>query len=108
MGGRNLGELYGASYYGRVFKRLKTGWQEIGEQLWNIHDLVQWDGKLLVATNHGLYRVEKDSLVIEQPYLEIQRICPGKTLMWSDMKGVHEQSGLSNRLIPLVELLNTV
>ncbi len=93
------GEIYGASYYGYVFKRIETGWIEIGRVLWNVHGMVQWQGTLFIATGQGLYRMEKDTLLVERPYIDVQRICAGKTLLWTDEGAVHETNGTLERSI---------
>jgi hypothetical protein len=84
------GELYGASSSGRVFKRTNTAWKEIGTNLGGIYGLVQWQGKLLIATACGLYRIEKDEFAVEQPSLKMYRVCAGKTLLWADEQTIHE------------------
>ncbi len=98
------GEIYGASYYGRVFQRAMTGWKEIGEHLGHIYGLAQWQGKIFIATGYGLHRIEGDEIVIEQPHIDVRRIWAGKTLLWADGVAVHEIDGTSERSIPCKDI----
>lgn len=98
------GEIYGASYYGRVFKRTNTGWKKVGAQMGNIYGLVQWQGNILIATGYGLHRIEGDEIVIEQPHIDVRRIWAGKTLLWADEVAVHEIGGGSERAIACKEI----
>ncbi|MBP9710494.1 hypothetical protein KBD61_05760 [Patescibacteria group bacterium] len=98
------GEIYGASYYGRVFKRTDTGWKEVGVQMGSIYGMVQWQGKILIATGYGLHRVEGNEIVIEQPHIDVRRIWAGKTLLWSDEVAVHEIGGAAERSILCKEI----
>ncbi len=96
------GEIYGAS--GRVFRRTEQGWKEVGEHLGTIYGLVQWQGRLLVATGHGIYRVEGDTLSVERPYVGAYLIAAGERLLWADEGHIYEIGGPTERSIPLAEV----
>lgn len=98
------GEIYGASYYGRVFKRTETGWNEIGEHLGHIYGFTYWEGKLLVATGHGIYRVEGNTLAVERLHVEAHLIVGGARLLWADESAIHEVGGPTERSMALAEI----
>lgn len=85
------GEIYGAEYYGGVFKRVQNTWKKISERLGWIAGMVEWKGGVWVGTDRGLYRCKEESVVVEIPNISASLITAGETLMWADTTSIHER-----------------